>query len=56
MVFDSLTVNLNMQPMYIVDNMTINWVSEVGFVDNIQQIVTEYKEARNLHVRCYFLN
>ncbi|XP_069671701.1 adenylate kinase 7-like isoform X2 [Periplaneta americana] len=47
-LYDVLTVNLNMQPMYIVENMDLKWVSELGFVDNIQQIVTEYREANKL--------
>lgn len=40
-----------MDAVYVKDNMHIKWVSETGFVENITNIVKEYKESRNLMVK-----
>lgn len=49
-VFDLLTVNLNIEPAFIRDEIALNWKYETGFVDNINAIVNEFKEARKLKV------
>ena len=45
-----LLVNLRMDAVNVKENMRINWVSEAGMVENIQTIIKEYKDTRNLHV------
>lgn len=47
-VYDKLTVDLNMEPSYIVESMELNWASETTFAENIQKLATEYKDARGL--------
>ncbi|KAL4237761.1 Adenylate kinase 7 [Mactra antiquata] len=47
--FDMLLVNLRMDAVNVKENMRISWVSEAGMVENIQAIVKEYKDTRNLH-------
>lgn len=48
-----LLVNLRMDAVNVKENMRINWVSEAGMVENIQVVVKEYKDTRNLHVSHY---
>jgi len=47
--FDMLLVNLRMDAVNVKENMRITWVSESGMVENIQGIIKEYKDTRNLH-------
>ncbi|XP_067000043.2 adenylate kinase 7-like [Anabrus simplex] len=47
-VFDLLTVNLNMEPSYIVENMNMKWTSDLPFPENIQRVVSEFREVRGL--------
>ncbi|XP_060581787.1 adenylate kinase 7-like [Ruditapes philippinarum] len=47
--FDMLLVNLRMDAVNVKENMRISWVSEAGMVENIQAIIKEYKDTRNLH-------
>lgn len=49
-VFDLMTVNLNTEPAFIRDEIALNWKYETGFVDNINAVVNEFKEARKLKV------
>ena len=46
-----LLVNLRMDAVNVKENMRINWVSEAGIVENIAQIIKEYKDSRSLQVR-----
>ncbi|KAK3092589.1 hypothetical protein FSP39_004695 [Pinctada imbricata] len=46
--FDQLLVNLRMDAVFVKENMRINWVSEAGIVENIQQVIKEYKDTRKL--------
>lgn len=46
--FDMLQVDLLMDAVFIKDNMKINWVAETGLVENISEIVKEYKIHRKL--------
>ncbi|KAK2150919.1 hypothetical protein LSH36_382g01056 [Paralvinella palmiformis] len=46
--FDMLLVNLRMDAVFIKENMRIKWASETGIVENIGEIIKEYKEIRNL--------
>ncbi|XP_053976418.1 adenylate kinase 7-like [Hylaeus volcanicus] len=46
-IYDMMTMNLNVDPAYIVDR--ISWHFDGSFRDNINAIVREYRAARNLH-------
>ena len=48
--FDMLLVNLRMDAIYVRENMHIRWVAEQGMVENIDVIVNQYKETRQLMV------
>lgn len=43
-----------MDAVNVKENMRINWVSESGIVENIIQIIKEYKDSRKLQVTCVF--
>lgn len=49
--FDQLLVNLRMDAVFVKENMRIMWVSEAGMVENIDQIIKEYKDFRKLQVK-----
>ncbi|KAL3873983.1 hypothetical protein ACJMK2_037057 [Sinanodonta woodiana] len=46
--FDMLLVNLRMDAVHVKENMRINWVSETGIIENLQHVIKEYKDTRNL--------
>ncbi|NWW12774.1 KAD7 kinase, partial [Oreocharis arfaki] len=48
MQLDMLFVNLRMEPTYLKENFNITWVAEAGLVENIAQVVMEYKKTRGL--------
>lgn len=45
-----LSIDLRLEPFIIKDTFSIRWKSEAGLVDNIESIVEEYKETRQLLV------
>ncbi|XP_058605350.1 adenylate kinase 7 isoform X2 [Onychostoma macrolepis] len=45
---DSLLLNLRIEATYLKGNFNIQWVSETGMVENIEQITEEYKQTRGL--------
>ncbi|NXR76485.1 KAD7 kinase, partial [Pycnonotus jocosus] len=45
---DMLFVNLRMEPVCLKENFNIKWVAEEGLIENIKQVVTEYKQTREL--------
>ncbi|KAG8449128.1 hypothetical protein GDO86_015978 [Hymenochirus boettgeri] len=45
---DYMLVNLRMEAVFLKENFNINWVTQSGLVDNIQSIITEYKQTRGL--------
>ncbi|XP_030638984.1 adenylate kinase 7 isoform X2 [Chanos chanos] len=45
---DSLFVNLRFEAAFLKDNFNIHWVSETGIVENIQQVVEEFRHTRGL--------
>ncbi|KAF1472774.1 Adenylate kinase 7, partial [Pygoscelis antarcticus] len=55
MHLDMLLVNLRMESMFLKESFNIKWVAQAGLVENIEQIVKEYKRSRGLLV-CYFKN
>ncbi|EGI65491.1 Putative adenylate kinase 7 [Acromyrmex echinatior] len=46
-VYDQMTVDLNIDPVYIIDR--IHWYFEMPFRDIVDIVINEYKTARNLH-------
>lgn len=54
--FDQLLVNLRMDAVFVKENMRIMWVSEAGMVENIDQIIKEYKDSRKLQVKIHWSN
>lgn len=46
--FDQLLVNMRMDGIFVKESMHIKWVAESGMVENIENIIKEYKETRNL--------
>ncbi|NXB35480.1 KAD7 kinase, partial [Eulacestoma nigropectus] len=48
MQLDMLFVNLRMESTYLKENFNITWVAEAGLVENIAQVVMEYKQTRGL--------
>uniref|UniRef100_G1NKK6 ATPase AAA-type core domain-containing protein n=1 Tax=Meleagris gallopavo TaxID=9103 RepID=G1NKK6_MELGA len=45
---DMLLVNLRMEAMFLKETFNIKWVAQTGLVENIEQIVEEYKQSRGL--------
>ncbi|XP_064515167.1 adenylate kinase 7 isoform X2 [Pseudopipra pipra] len=45
---DMLLVNLQMESNVLKDAFNINWVAEAGLIENIEQVVKEYKQSRGL--------
>ncbi|NXS33531.1 KAD7 kinase, partial [Pomatostomus ruficeps] len=45
---DMLLVNLRMEPSYLKENFSMKWVAEAGLIENIAQVITEYKQTRAL--------
>ncbi|KAM7024497.1 adenylate kinase 7 isoform 1-T1 [Acridotheres tristis] len=48
MQLDMLFVNMRMEPFYVKENFNIKWVAEAGLVENIAQVIMEYKQTRGL--------
>ncbi|XP_027529727.1 adenylate kinase 7 isoform X1 [Neopelma chrysocephalum] len=48
MHLDMLFVNLQMESIVLKDSFNINWVAEAGLIENIEQVVKEYKQSRGL--------
>ncbi|NXX54559.1 KAD7 kinase, partial [Scopus umbretta] len=48
MHLDMLLVNLRMESMLLKETFNIKWVAQAGLVENIEQIVKEYKQSRGL--------
>ncbi|NXL02937.1 KAD7 kinase, partial [Mesembrinibis cayennensis] len=48
MHLDMLLVNLRMESIFLKETFNIKWVAQAGLVENIEQIVKEYKQSRGL--------
>ncbi|XP_015487662.1 adenylate kinase 7 isoform X1 [Parus major] len=48
MQLDMLFVNLRFEPTYLKENFNIKWVAEEGLIENIAQVIMEYKQTRGL--------
>ncbi|XP_006839574.1 PREDICTED: adenylate kinase 7 [Chrysochloris asiatica] len=45
---DHLLVNLRMEAVFVKENFNIRWAAQTGFVENINNILKEYKQSRGL--------
>ncbi|KAM9148287.1 adenylate kinase 7 [Pangshura tecta] len=45
---DMLLVNLRMEAVFLKENFNIKWVAQTGLVENIGQVLKEYKQSRGL--------
>ncbi|XP_054386466.2 adenylate kinase 7 isoform X5 [Pongo abelii] len=45
---DHLLVNLRMEALFVKENFNIRWAAQTGFVENINNILKEYKQSRGL--------
>nr|XP_009673899.1 PREDICTED: adenylate kinase 7 [Struthio camelus australis] len=45
---DMLLVNLRIEAMFLKENFNIRWIAQTGLVENIEEILKEYKESRGL--------
>ncbi|NXF91297.1 KAD7 kinase, partial [Eubucco bourcierii] len=48
MHLDMLLVNLRMESLFLNEIFNIKWVAQAGLVENIEQIIKEYKQSRGL--------
>ncbi|NXW55858.1 KAD7 kinase, partial [Eurystomus gularis] len=48
MHLDMLLVNLRMESIFLKETFNIKWVAQEGLVENIEQIIKEYKQSRGL--------
>ncbi|XP_075609722.1 adenylate kinase 7 isoform X2 [Balearica regulorum gibbericeps] len=48
MHLDMLLVNLRMESMFLKETFNIKWVAQAGLVENIEQVIKEYKQSRGL--------
>ncbi|CAG5040039.1 unnamed protein product [Parnassius apollo] len=46
--YDFMTVNLNMEPTFIVDKMGLQWTSELTFAENVPILMKQFKKERGL--------
>lgn len=49
--YDMLLANLQFEPAFIREQMNIRWHCENGMIENIQKVIDEYRQQRNLTVR-----
>ncbi|XP_044264906.1 adenylate kinase 7-like [Tribolium madens] len=47
-IFERCTVNLNMEPVFLVENLQLEWQSELTIAENMLQVVREFTAKRNL--------
>lgn len=47
-IFDLMTLNLNMEPTFIVETMALQWVSELTFAENVPDLIKQFKKERGL--------
>ncbi|NXS06285.1 KAD7 kinase, partial [Neodrepanis coruscans] len=48
MHLDMLLVNLQMESNFLKETFNIKWVAETGLIENIEQVIKEYKQNRGL--------
>ncbi|CAB3242899.1 unnamed protein product [Arctia plantaginis] len=47
-IFDLMTLNLNMEPTFIVETMGLQWTSELTFGENVPTLMKQFKKERTL--------
>ncbi|XP_052753558.1 adenylate kinase 7-like [Galleria mellonella] len=47
-IYDLMTLNLNMEPTFIVETMGLQWTSELSFAENIPALIKQFKKERGL--------
>ncbi|KAJ8732098.1 hypothetical protein PYW08_014828 [Mythimna loreyi] len=47
-IYDLITLNLHMEPTFIVETMPIQWVSELTFAENVPTLMKQFKKERGL--------
>ncbi|CAH2107413.1 unnamed protein product [Euphydryas editha] len=47
-IFDFMTLNLNMEPTFIVETMGLQWTSELSFQENVPILMKQFKRERGL--------
>ncbi|CAH0627194.1 unnamed protein product [Chrysodeixis includens] len=47
-VYDLMTLNLSMEPTFIVETMGLQWASELTFAENIPVLIKQFKKERGL--------
>ncbi|CAG9560394.1 unnamed protein product [Danaus chrysippus] len=47
-IFDLMTLNLNMEPTFIVETMGLQWTSELTFAENVPALIKQFKKERGL--------
>ncbi|XP_026729312.1 adenylate kinase 7-like isoform X2 [Trichoplusia ni] len=47
-IYDLMTLNLSMEPTFIVETMGLQWVSELTFAENIPVLMKQFKKERGL--------
>ncbi|XP_067411273.1 adenylate kinase 7 [Emydura macquarii macquarii] len=45
---DMLLVNLRMEAIFLKENFNIKWIAQTGLMENIGQVLKEYKQSRGL--------
>ncbi|XP_068630658.1 adenylate kinase 7-like [Battus philenor] len=46
--YDLMNLNLNMEPTFIVETMSLQWTSELSFAENIPDLIKQFKKEREL--------
>ncbi|XP_050682213.1 adenylate kinase 7-like isoform X2 [Leptidea sinapis] len=47
-IYDLMTLNLNMEPSFIVETMGLQWVSESSFTENVPTLMKAFRKERAL--------
>ncbi|XP_030023448.2 adenylate kinase 7 [Manduca sexta] len=47
-IYDLMTLNLNMEPTFIVETMALQWTSELTFAENVPSLMKQFKKERAL--------
>ncbi|XP_045513960.1 adenylate kinase 7-like isoform X1 [Pieris brassicae] len=47
-IYDLMTLNLNMEPTFVVETMALQWTSEMSFGENVPALIKQFKKERGL--------
>lgn len=51
MEIDALQLDLFMESVYVRELLAVQWLFESGLVENVERVVEEYRQSRQLLVR-----